>query len=194
MGRSIRAFIAFDLPEDAKRIAGQVGDDLRRRLGDSAVKWVKPGNLHLTLRFLGNIGEADVERLRALLRDFDGSFAPVDAVWTSLGAFPSPRRAQVIWLAVDEPAGRALADLAGKLESALRHEGFGKADKPFRAHVTLGRVRRGKRIDWEHASAGLTIPGGTFSMNAITLFKSVLTPEGPIYIPLEVARASGRGA
>jgi 2'-5' RNA ligase len=96
----------------------------------------------------------------------------------------------VIWLGLKDEAGRIHA-FAQEIEHRLVRAGFGRADKPFRAHVTLGRVRRERRIAWERASDGLTTPASDFSIQGLVLMKSTLMPAGPIYTPLETAQARG---
>jgi len=167
------------------------------------VKWVAPANLHVTLRFLGDLAPEQLQRVRSLVRGVDGSFEAVPTAWTELGAFPSCKRVQVIWLGLADEGDRLRA-LAREVNGRLLRAGFGRADKPFRAHVTLGRVRRGRRVDWSalagisedpaRATAirptdGLTTPVGAFNIRKAVLFKSTLTSEGPIYTVLETAAA-----
>jgi RNA 2',3'-cyclic 3'-phosphodiesterase len=185
-----RAFLALGLPDGARAAAGELLRELRGRLGGGDVKWVDPGNLHVTLRFFGDLDAAGLARARELTAAWDGAFEPFPSGWTELGAFPSPRRPQVIWLGLrDEKA--ALAAFAREIEQRLVRAGFGRADKPFRAHVTLGRVRRDRRVAWERASDGLTMPAADFSIRRLVLMKSALMPAGPIYTPLETATARG---
>lgn len=188
MARMTRAFLALTLPPEALREASVVLGELRERIGSGAVKWVSPGNLHATLRFLGDLDPGALERARELTRGFSGRFAPLASGWTQLGAFPSPRRAQVLWLGLRDEEG-GLRHLAAEVDGRLLRAGFGRPDKPFAAHVTLGRVRRERRVDWEAASDRLTTPAGAFSIRTIVLFESRLTPAGPEYTPLETATA-----
>ncbi|MBM3318693.1 MAG: RNA 2',3'-cyclic phosphodiesterase [Candidatus Eisenbacteria bacterium] len=188
MGETTRAFVALVLPPAALDPARAVLRELRARPWADAVKCVPPGNLHATLRFFGDLDPPALARARAWARSLDGAFAPVASGWTELGAFPSPRRPQVIWLGLADPRG-ALRALAARIDEGLRREGFGRADKPFAAHVTLGRVRRDRRVDWSAASDRLTIPAAAFSIRTIVLFKSRLTPAGAEHTPLETATA-----
>lgn len=188
MNGSTRAFLALTLPEPAVDSAAEALDELRSRLGTADVKWVESGNLHITLRFFGNLGPEDLARGRNLVRELDGCFEAVDSGWTALGVFPSERRVQVVWLGLKDADGR-LVGLAREVNQRLIRDGFGRPDKPFRGHVTLGRVRRGRRVSWARISDRLTIPAAAFSISTIALMKSTLTPRGPVYTPLETAVA-----
>lgn len=188
MGEMTRAFLALELPDEAHAAAADTIERLRAEIGARDVKWVAPENLHITLRFFGSLEAADIARVRAEVRQLDGRFAGIATGWSELGAFPNPRRPQVIWLGLSDEGG-ALKALAREVNGRLVRAGFGRADKPFRAHVTVGRVRRGRRIAWPTASDCLTISAPGFSIQQIALLKSTLTPQGPVYTPLETARA-----
>ncbi len=183
-----RAFLAVQLPPAAVETAAHITRRLRETCGTSDVKWVAPGNLHLTLRFFGDLDDGMLVRARDLVRSRQGAFEPCRSGWVGLGAFPSARRPQVIWLGLADEGGHLKA-FAADMNRRLVRAGFGRADKPFKAHVTLGRVRRGRSLDWSAASEGLTIPGEGFSIASVALIKSRLTPQGPVYTPLETAHA-----
>ncbi len=185
MSEQVRAFLALELPAEAKVAAAQIAGQLRERMGDSDVKWVASENLHITLRFLGDLSPEMLERAQELVRSLDGESPALESAWNELGAFPSVRRPSVIWLGLED-AGETLGALAREVNQRLVKAGFGRADKPFRAHVTLGRVRRGRRVAWPE-SDGLTLSQAAFSILAITLFRSRLTPHGPVYTPIETA-------
>jgi RNA 2',3'-cyclic 3'-phosphodiesterase len=188
MPEMTRSFLALALPREARVGAEALLHELRERLGAGAVKWVAPENLHVTLRFLGDLDPQGLERAREATRLMDGAFAAIASGWQAIGAFPSPRRAQVIWVGLADGEKR-LQGLAQGVNERLLRAGLGAPDKPFVAHVTLGRVRRERRVDWIAASDRLTIPAAAFSIRTIVLFKSRLTPAGPEYTPLETATA-----
>jgi len=185
-----RAFLALGLPDEARRLAGGVIGRLRENTGEFDVKWVDDGNLHVTLRFFGDLDAIALTRARELTVAWEGAFDPFPSEWAELGAFPNLRRPQVIWLGLKDEGGRIRA-FAQEIEHRLVRAGFGRTDKPFRAHVTLGRVRRERRIAWERTSDGLTTPAEDFSIQKLVLMKSTLMPAGPIYTPLETAQARG---
>ncbi|MCK4303934.1 MAG: RNA 2',3'-cyclic phosphodiesterase [Candidatus Eisenbacteria sp.] len=183
-----RAFLAVALPESAIHTAEDVLASLRARLETGEVKWVVPENLHITLRFFGGLLPEELARARAFVQALDGGFDRVESAWLGLGAFPSERRVQVIWMGLADAGGRFKA-VAREVNQKLIRQGFGRPDKPFRTHVTLGRVRRGRRVSWPQISGHLTIPDRAFSISTIALIKSDLTPQGPVYTPLETACA-----
>ncbi len=188
MAEGTRTFLALTLPEEGLAGAMLVAESLRAELGDRDVRWVDPSNLHLTLRFFGDLGERDLARAQTIVHELDGGFAPLPVAWERLGAFPSPARVQVIWLGLRDPDG-IVDRLAAEVDRRLRQASFGRADKPFRSHATLGRVRQGRRVSLERVSERLTIPATAFSIATIVLMKSTLTPQGPVYTPLETATA-----
>jgi len=186
-----RSFLAFQLPPEAIEAAGAVLAQLRRQLGDRDVKWVAPALLHVTLRFFGDLDPEALARAREWTRGQEAAWEAIPAGWSDLGAFPSPRRAQVLWLGLADETGRLRAQ-AAEVERGLVQAGFGRGDKPFVAHVTLGRVRRGARIAPPADSERLTSPRTAFSIARMVLVKSTLTPSGPVYTPLETAEARSR--
>jgi len=188
MSARTRTFLALTLPAAARAAAAEVSAALRPRTAPRAVKWVAPENLHMTLRFFGPLDEERLARARRLVQDLEAVWEAVETHWTGLVAFPSLRRVQVIWLGLEDPSG-ALRATAREVERRLVRAGFGRTDKPFAAHVTLGRVRRGERVAWESLSERLTMPEAPFSIKRMVLFKSVLTPTGPQYTPIDAAGA-----
>ena len=153
----------------------------------TGVKWVEKENMHLTLRFFGALTDEQVEAATQCMKDLSLLKTAFKARLGTVGAFPSPSRARVIWVGVDEGKER-LVDIATTLEEAFVKAGLGQADKPFSPHLTVGRVRVPQRNpELEEAIRTLTFSQGEFIINALTLTKSELTPRGPIYSPLTVA-------
>jgi 2'-5' RNA ligase len=166
---------------------------LRTALGDRKVKWVDPDNLHITVYFFGGLNRGRLVQARRIVEDLSGTWDPVPFSWKDIGCFPSQRRAQVIWLGLDDP-GERLAKLARKVHGRLQEAGFPPPDKPFRAHLTLGRVRRRERVDWDdvvEATGGLTPDPAPLTIRSMQLFQSILRPQGPIYSPLVKAPCRG---
>jgi 2'-5' RNA ligase len=181
---AIRAFFAVELGSDARRAAAAVARHLREDAGGDGVRWVRPEALHVTLRFLGEI---DPARVAPLARRAADELAPLLPFALHLGPaalFPSPRRPRVVALEL-EPAA-ALAELAAAVERAVVAEGFAAEERPFRAHLTLGRVRdarsRGGRLP---TVAALRVPAVEFAVEEAVLFRSELSPTGSRYTPLE---------
>jgi 2'-5' RNA ligase len=148
---------------------------------------VKPGNLHLTLRFLGDIEEAQVEAARKAAAAAVAGKARFRLAFGAPGAFPTLNRPRVVWLGVDQ--GRAeLIALAADLELALVREGLGRADKPFAAHLTIARAR-----DYLPPNALPALfqkhpaPRVEFVASQLELIRSQLHSGGSIYTRLEVS-------
>lgn len=185
----MRAFIAIPLPPEVKRYLKKMQESLAAARAD--VKWVEHENIHLTLKFLGEIDQHTVEKVTSYLDEIGGMTAPYVIRLSHCGAFPRIESARVIWMGIDqgELQTRALYNL---IEERLHTIGVPCEDRPFSSHITLGRTRSGKN---RAALAALLKKhchdlGGQrpeFSAEKITLFKSTLTPRGPIYESLHEA-------
>jgi RNA 2',3'-cyclic 3'-phosphodiesterase len=158
--KSVRAFVALYPPPEGREEIGAIRARLQRRLAvelrdparkapaDAAastiVRWVPLHQAHVTLAFLGNVARVRLDDVRDRLAAAAAATEPFGLGLGGVGAFPDAGRARVIWLGVD--TGRdATADLARGVRRALEPLGFGSAAEPFRAHLTLGRVRRSAR-------------------------------------------------
>jgi 2'-5' RNA ligase len=145
--------------------------------------------VHLTLKFLGEREPDEVARLAAVLDDAAADASPFGLRFEDVGAFPSPRRPRVIWVGVEPvPELRLLHDGLERRFAAL---GVPKEDRPFRPHVTLGRVSRdagpGEFRDFERAARALKTPK-EHAASTVDLMRSVLRAEGPTYSKLHGAR------
>jgi len=140
-----------------------------------AVSWVKRENLHYTLRFIGEVGEDGARRIEEAAFEAAKAEPAFDAVLGAPGAFPSARRARVLWLGLAEGSG-ALVRLAARLERAP--EG-----RPFAPHVTLGRVRESGdfSVALDGAASLAREPGARFPVRAIAVVTSTLSPAGSRY-------------
>lgn len=179
----MRVFLAVFPPPAVREVAHAAGETLRRAGPPAAsVSWVKPDNLHYTLRFLGELGEDATRRVSEAAREAAASQPAFDAELGSLGAFPDPRRVRVLWIGLSTGA-KALTALAHALDKALAPRGFGAADHPFSPHLTLGRVRDA-RADWSEALTHPPAPGGPsmrFRVERLCVVESKLSPKGSIY-------------
>ena len=179
----IRTFIAVDLPQGVKMEIDKMIAGFRQL--NANVRWVKAANLHLTLRFLGNIPEESVSALADSIRGNAVGFGPFDLALSDLGAFPNLRKPRVIWIGSGSGTDR-LKGLAAKVEQAAIESGFGKGDKPFSSHLTIGRVKFPKGLDQlmvQIEKTGYESP--PFDVSEVAIFKSDLSPAGPKYTKLE---------
>ncbi len=185
----IRSFIAIELPEEAKKGLAR----LRRELeGDEHrfVKWVDPGGIHLTLKFLGNIPAKRVPEITEAMKEATQGISPFHLEISGLGAFPSLRQPRVLWVGVGGEVDK-LSRLQQSIDSALAALGFAKEERPFVPHLTLARIREGASAP-ERRSFGELVGSTTFEdkyhveVEAIRLMRSQLTPAGAIYTCLSV--------
>jgi 2'-5' RNA ligase len=185
-----RTFVAvFPPPEIVENLTALLSR-LRAAVPEG-VKWVESRNLHLTLRFFGDLIDKKVRQAVEVTEAFGAEKGPVSGRLGGIGAFPGLSRPRVFWIGMPE-GGTKLESLAGDLDMAYRRSGFGRADKPFRAHLTVGRVREGLRID-AAPIAGLQYESSPFTLDRISVMKSQLTPKGPIYTSLAEIPLSGQG-
>jgi 2'-5' RNA ligase len=170
-----RAFIAIDLDTPLREAIGDLQARLGPRLG--GIRPVRPEGIHLTLRFLGDTSPNQVDSLRSRLAAAAALCPPARARVAGLGTFPERGSPRVLWLGLDVP--QSILDLQHACERAARAAGFEKEERPFRAHLTLGRWReRAARPDLPPAELGET------QLDTLVLFRSVLSPGGAVYTPL----------
>lgn len=174
----MRAFVAIFPPPKVRKEALA---SARRLPPDDRVRWTRPENVHLTLKFLGDIREENLDDLRAALGEVCAGHAPFDVALAGLGAFPSTRRAKVLWAGVGAGSGR-LRSLAADIDAALVPLSFEREKRLYAPHLTLGRVR-GRPVS-------LDLPSGAgeigFRVRQVELMESTLTPKGAIYETLGV--------
>jgi len=182
---ALRAFIAIELPGSARTALASMVASLPESSG-RAVRWLRPGGIHLTLRFLGNISEERVPELASSLAEAASRTAPFQLALGEPGGFPSVRAARVLWLGLTGELSR-LRLLHSRLEGSLSNLGFPPEKRPFSPHLTLGRARPGARpYDLRRVGEELgRIPpwgaGGIISVEFVTLFQSHLGQSGATY-------------
>ena len=184
MPGSIRAFIAFELPGSVIAMLA----NLQHKMRSSGIraKWVRPENIHLTLKFLGSIQVADIDIVVRCMSESIQGLAPMTLTAKGVGVFPGIKRPRVIWVGL---AGQIqlLLEMQGKLEDSLAAIGFPKENRAFRGHLTLGRVKEPvnpstiSQIIQEYEG----LHSDEFRVNAIDLFKSTLHPTGSVYTKLQ---------
>lgn len=182
----MRLFIAVFPPTDVQKVAYRAADSLRP--GHDAVAWVKPGNLHYTMRFLGEVDAAGATRAGDAMREAAASRARFGATLGGLGAFPSARRARVLWVGMlqgDEP----MRLLASALDQALVRHGFERADEAFEPHLTLGRVRAAG--DWTARLLDAPTVEARFQVDRLQLVQSKLAAGGSLFETVAEALLGG---
>lgn len=180
--KSIRAFLAIDPPDDILQEMARVQAQLKRSL-HGEISWVRPEGVHLTLKFFGNIFEADVKAISDIVEKQSAAVAPMQFQLEELGAFPNQQRPRVIWIGLQGDVD-PLLDLQSDLDHQFQTIGFPVEDKPFRAHLTLGRVKTAKGpIGLLQAASEIKITG-KFRADSLALIRSKLTPKGAHYTKL----------
>lgn len=180
----MRTFIAIELPQKIITALASIQQQLKNTQAD--VKWVKPENIHLTLKFLGETDEKKIEKIIQVVEDTVKENKIFSIRLSILGAFPKINFPRVIWVGIDKGDQEA-KDIALVLEEKLEKIGVPKEKRLFSSHITIGRVRSGlqreklvKELNILQEK-GLLEEGLEFLAKKITLFKSTLTPKGPIY-------------
>jgi len=184
-----RCFVAVSLADPARAAVAEYLESLRATV--AGVAWARPEQLHLTLKFLGNVVPTRIPALEMRLAEAVGAMDADTAEVAGVGAFPNLARPQVLWVGVRAPSLAALADA---VEASAAAEGFPRETRPFRPHVTLGRVReRGRRAAPELSL--LARDGdrafGTSPLREATLFRSVLGAGGARHDVLASFRLAG---
>ena len=180
----IRSFIAIELPDELKLALTRLQDKLRQH-HPPWIKWVDPQRIHLTLKFLGNIGVDKISRITVAMEAAVQGISPFHLQVTNPSAFPNLKRVQVVWVGVGGETER-LKELQQRLESHLVPLGFSAEAREFTAHLTLARLRNQATPD-ERQKIGQLIAATRFEtahtieVEAINLMKSQLTREGAIY-------------
>ena len=182
----IRTFVAVDLPQVAKMEVDKLTSTFRNE--GRGINWVRAENLHITLRFLGDIAEDTVPKLAENIKTNIYGFGKFNLSFSGLGGFPNLKMPRVIWVDTDVGKDR-LRDLATSVEMACIESKFGRSDKRFMAHLTIGRVKNPSATDNIVKKIERTAFGTEpFEIGAVTIFKSDLSPAGPKYTPLEIIR------
>lgn len=189
----MRAFIGIALPEEVRALLRE----LQRRLQEPGadVKWVEPENLHVTVKFLGEITDAQRHTIDAWLARIGEATTPFPITVGGVGAFPSLQAPRIIWVGMQEGSERLL-QVVERIEAEAAASLPPQEARRFAAHVTLGRVRTGRGGEaFGRALRELKdSPPLRWHADRLTLYQSTLTSEGPRYLVLAEARFAGAAA
>jgi RNA 2',3'-cyclic 3'-phosphodiesterase len=182
--KNIRAFLAIEPPEDVLQKMSGLQEKLKREIR-GRISWAKPPGQHLTLKFFGDISTDDVKNICAAVQKQTISELPLNLIIEKLGVFPDDRRPRVLWCGTTGDVEKLLV-LQKKLDSDLAAIGFPTEDRPFRAHLTMARIK-----DW-HDLMGMNealakysaFTAGEFVCGELILFQSKLSPQGAVYTKL----------
>jgi len=184
----VRCFVAVEVDDPGGLDAlGSFQAGLVGSGGD--LKPVERENIHLTLKFLGDVEDGLLEEVKRVVGGL--SFEPFRMTLAETGAFPNLRKPRVIWAGVSE-GGDELAAIFGEVEAGFVGLGFKREGRRFSPHITIARVRSGRNRDWlmEEVLRHRDADFGSFEVGSVKLKRSVLTPRGPVYSTLA---ESGRG-
>jgi 2'-5' RNA ligase len=187
---ALRCFIAVTLPAPLKQSVGKMMKSLRETGAD--VRWVPEENLHLTLKFLGATGEEQMEGITGALRKKISPHPPFYITIGGVGCFPGGRHPRVIWVGIQEYG--PLEDIYRAVEDVMTQFGYPPEDRPFSPHLTIGRVRSGKRLAeaLKRLDEFRAVVFDEFEVKGVTLMKSELKPGGAEYSSLAEIPLEGR--
>lgn len=185
MGQTVRLFIALELESSVRLSLAEPLATIHNAVLPGTVRWVPLENIHLTIKFLGDVPLTHVETIRSALGDAVHASSAFSVKVTGVGCFPNAKRPRVIWLGLDEPM-KHLNTLHLAIEAAIAPLGYPTEARPFSPHLTIGRLRNG--LDSQQLNAvgqslaRLSIEHiGTWHCTAVSLMKSNLHPSGAQY-------------
>jgi 2'-5' RNA ligase len=180
----LRSFVALEIPAEIQKFIAHSTAHVQKALPRPLIRWVAPQNVHLTLKFLGDVSPANLEKLAEALKVEVVTHETFSMSVGGLGSFPNPRRTHIIWIGLEVPA--ALTVLLHGVEAVAERLGYASEDRPFSPHLTIGRVKQNPSgTDFHRIRSALeeTTIGtlGTFLVNAVHIFKSDLQLGGSVY-------------
>lgn len=183
----VRAFIAIDLPPDLQERLSQLSSALKEEMGDVPIRWVPTKNMHLTLKFLGDVSLNNLDDLTSILSREAVAREMMVISLGGVGAFPKVRRPRIIWAGMEAPA--ALTALQLGIDKQTERVGYAREQRPFSAHITMGRVSRNATP--EHVRIIGDVLGaqnigflGVARIREVHLYRSDLQPGGAVYTRL----------
>jgi 2'-5' RNA ligase len=190
--KNIRAFLAIEPSEDILQAVSGLQEKLKYEI-TGKISWTRPQGNHITLKFFGNIDQGDIKNICTAVEKQVASVPPLSLTIEKLGVFPDAQRPRVLWLGATGDVEK-LAALQIRMEKDFEGIGFPRENRPFRTHLTLGRIK----IPQEIAGISETLKKyndftvGEFSCRELVLFQSKLTPQGAVYTKLKKFNFSGK--
>jgi 2'-5' RNA ligase len=185
----IRAFVALPAPEPLREALGAAQAGLLERAAHARQRprATRPNQLHLTLKFLGDVAPGQVAYLESAVASA-ASTAAVDTRLIGLAGFPAPHRARVLVAELDDPGG-GLTALASEVERAAVSVGVPNETRAFRPHITIARLRQPANASYWLGAPLPECPA--YQFDRIVLYRSILKPSGPEYVVLAQAELGG---
>ena len=183
MSDTIRTFIAVEIPENITAGIRELQQGLKNYGFD--IRWVRPENIHLTLKFLGHVQSADIENIFSAISRTVVGIASIPLQAKGLGVFPGIKRPRIIWVGLTGQL-ELLMRLQKTLDANLKNIGFPPEKRPFKGHLTIGRIKAkmNSKTFGDALIAFRKFESETFIVDKIILFKSELKPKGAVYTNL----------
>lgn len=187
MPETLRIFIAIELPEEIQKKLGDFANSIKN--SQDKISLVSPQNIHLTLKFLGNVPINDIASIQSIISETAKLYTPFEASVKGTGIFPNERSPRILWIGTDK-GKETIKKIYTDLENKLASIGIPKEERGFTAHLTIGRIKYIKDIKEfaQNISKHKEDLFGNFVVNGISLVKSTLTPKGSVYEILHMAK------
>jgi RNA 2',3'-cyclic 3'-phosphodiesterase len=176
-----RVFCAIEIPAEVRQRVLAHAEHLRAAAPGVQASWTKMDNIHLTLKFFGNVELDRISKISKAADEVARHFSPIKVRVDGTGAFPKHGPPRVLWIGLNDPSGR-LVDLQTEFERGCAREGFVKEDRTFHSHLTVARLRnpQGARSLAEiHKETGFE--AAEFTVTGLTIFRSELSSKGSRY-------------
>jgi RNA 2',3'-cyclic 3'-phosphodiesterase len=185
-----RVFCAIELPREIRDRLNDHAQAVREVVPEASASWSRPENVHLTLKFFGNVCKENLPRISAAAERVVKDYPRFQIKIGGTGVFPKPSRAQVLWIGVDDPSGR-LSALQERLEEEFASEGFAKEDRAYRPHLTIARIRKPegvRHLAETHLQLSFKQP---LNVKDFVVFRSELSSKGSRYTAISRHELAG---
>jgi 2'-5' RNA ligase len=184
-----RVFCAIELPAEVRARLEDHVRQLRKEVPDAAASWSRVENIHLTLKFFGNVEVKRIEKISAAAERAVKEFSTFQIGVGGTGVFPRPSRPQVLWIGVNDTS-RQLSALQERVENECAAEGFAKEDRAYKPHLTIARLRK-PEVSLADAHLKMQFEPIEIELKEIVVFRSELSPKGSKYTVISTAALRG---
>jgi 2'-5' RNA ligase len=182
--QSFRTFCAVELPSEIRSRIQQHVDRLRASFPDASLSWTRVENIHLTLKFFGNVEQTLIPKIDKAAGLAVKEFQPFEILIAGTGVFPRPKQPRVLWIGVTDPENK-LAELQRRFEENAAAKGFPKEERAFKPHLTIARVRNPDNAkEVAELNQRLGFPAMTMPVRELVIFRSELSSKGSKYTAL----------
>ena len=186
MTEMIRTFICIELPSNLKTQLEKLTEELKKQ-SKAKISWVKASNLHLTLRFLGDVAKDQIPTIKTCVEQTSQNTNSFMVTASGLGTFPNSGRPRVFWVGISDTS-KVLLPLQKRVEQELVKAGFGASDHPFSPHLTIGRVKEGNAQELAEKLSTIKFEPLSFDVAELIVMRSDLRAGGSIYTRLETIK------